>query len=553
MEADVPVLIVGGGPVGLTLAIDLARRGQRVLLVEQRTGPSEHPKATLLGSRSMELFRRWGLDEEIFAAAIPNEHPYYIVFTTRLAGQELHRFRSPSINEGRWRDPAALQRFRELQWSPYSKTQIGQQALEPVLRRHAERLKGLEMRHGWRCEGFTQHADHVLARLVEVATGEVREVRAQYLAVCEGGSGQLRRDLGIRRNGRGRMRSNVSFYFRSREFLPAHGLGLANLYFVFNPGSFGVFTAIDGVELWNYQYYFLDPTRSTEELDAAAILHRAMGKPFEFELLQTMHWHHHQSVARQWRIGRVFLAGDAAHLFAPTGGVGMNTGIGDACDLAWKLDAVLRGWGGEGLLESYEIERKPIAIRNSLISATNSDKIDMVMDETPEHIGESTPAADAARRELARKIRWLARQFNSAGTHLGYRYVDSPIIVADGTAEPPDDPSQLAPSSWPGMRAPHAWLQDGRSMLDVFGDGYVLLCFDALDRDDERLQGVAQRLGMPLTLQPLADESVAALYARRRVLVRPDGHVVWRGERLPDDLASLLDQVRGVAAAGARA
>jgi len=545
MNADVPVLVVGGGPVGLTLAIDLAQRGQRVLLVEQRDGPSEHPKATLLGSRSMELFRRWGLDEQIFAAAIPNEHPYYIVFTTQLAGQELHRFRSPSINEGRRREPAALQRFRELQWSPYSKTQIGQQALEPVLRRHAEQLPGLEMRHGWRCDGFAQHEDHVVAQLVELATGAVQHIRAQYLAVCEGGSGELRRSLGIRRNGRGRMRSNVSFFFRSKDFSSAHGLGLANLYFVFNPGSFGVFTAIDGAELWNYQYYFLDPTRSTEELDPTAILHRAMGKPFEFELLQTMHWHHHQSVARQWRVGRVFLAGDAAHLFAPTGGVGMNTGIGDACDLAWKLDAVLRGWGGEGLLESYEIERKPIAIRNSLISATNSDKIDMVMDETPEHIGGSTPVAEAARGELARKIRWLARQFNSAGTHLGYRYVDSPVIVPDGTAEPPDDPSQLTPSSWPGMRAPHAWLADGRSMLDLLGRNPVLLCFDAMDQADAQVQAAAQRLGMPLQLELVNDAVIARLYERRRVLVRPDGHVAWRGDRLPADVEGLLDQVRG--------
>ena len=420
----VPVLIVGGGPVGLTLGIDLAHRGQSALLVEERTEPSAHPKATLLGARSMEYFRRWGLDGPIFEAAVPNEHPYYIIFTTRLAGHELHRFRSPSINEGRYRDPVALLRHRELQWSPYSKTQIGQQALEPVLRGHAETLTPLQMRHGWRCEDFVQQADHVSATLTEIATGRRETVQAQYVIACDGGNGQIRRTLGIKRNGRGRMRSNVSFFFRSREFLETHGLGLANLYFVFSPGSFGVFTAIDGKELWNYQYYFLDPTRSTTEPDAADILHRAMGKPFEFELLQTMHWHHHQSVAREWRKDRVFLAGDAAHLFAPTGGVGMNTGIGDACDLGWKLDAVLRGWGGDSLLDSYERERKPIAIRNSLISATNSDKIDMVMDETPEGISDDSSAAMTAREHLARKIKWLARQFNSAGTHLGYRYVD---------------------------------------------------------------------------------------------------------------------------------
>lgn len=542
---ETPVLIVGGGPVGLTLGIDLAHRGQRSLLVEERTGPTPHPKATLLGSRSMELFRRWGLDEPIFAAAVPNAHPYYIIFTTRLAGQELHRFRSPSIDEGRHRDPAALQRFRELQWSPYSKTQIGQQALEPVLVEHARTLPQLEMRHGWRFESFEQHADHVLAQIVEVASGRRETVRAQYLAACDGGTGEIRRALGIRRNGRGRMRANVSFFFRSREFLEVHGLGLANLYFVFTPDSFGVFTAIDGVELWNYQYYFLDPAKTSENLDPQAILHRAVGKPFEFELLQTMHWHHHQSVARSWRDRRVFLAGDAAHLFAPTGGVGMNTGIGDACDLGWKLDAVLRGWGGARLLDSYEIERKPIAVRNSLISATNSDKIDMVMDETPVGIDQPGPEAEAARATLARKIKWLARQFNSAGTHLGYRYVDSPVIVADGTPEPPDDPMQVVPSTWPGSRAPHAWMADGRSTLDLFGRGWVLLRADAASADDARLVEAARALGLPLEVAELAEPAIRELYAARRVLVRPDGHVAWRGAAVPADAGALLDTVRG--------
>jgi 2-polyprenyl-6-methoxyphenol hydroxylase-like FAD-dependent oxidoreductase len=541
----VPVLIVGGGPVGLTLGIDLAHRGQSALLVEERTEPSAHPKATLLGARSMEYFRRWGLDGPIFEAAVPNEHPYYIIFTTRLAGHELHRFRSPSINEGRYRDPVALLRHRELQWSPYSKTQIGQQALEPVLRGHAETLTPLQMRHGWRCEDFVQQADHVSATLTEIATGRRETVQAQYVIACDGGNGQIRRTLGIKRNGRGRMRSNVSFFFRSREFLETHGLGLANLYFVFSPGSFGVFTAIDGKELWNYQYYFLDPTRSTTEPDAADILHRAMGKPFEFELLQTMHWHHHQSVAREWRKDRVFLAGDAAHLFAPTGGVGMNTGIGDACDLGWKLDAVLRGWGGDSLLDSYERERKPIAIRNSLISATNSDKIDMVMDETPEGISDDSSAAMTAREHLARKIKWLARQFNSAGTHLGYRYVDSPIIAPDGMPEPPDDPAQVIPSTWPGSRTPHAWLADGRSTLDLFGDGFVLLRLGTSQAGDQELIDAAHEARVPLRCIDLDDPDVATLYERRLVLVRPDGHVAWRGDTAPAEPLKLIDLIRG--------
>ena len=542
---ETPLLIVGGGPVGLTLGLDLAHRGQKALLVEERSGPGAHPKATLLGARSMELFRRWGIEDAVFAAAVPNDHPYYIIFTTRLAGQELHRFRSPSIAEGRNRDPAALARHRELNWSPYSKTQIGQQALEPVLLDHARTLPELEMRHGWRFEDFEQEDDGVIARIREVATGRDERVHAKYLVACDGGGGDIRRKLGIRRNGRGRMRGNVSFFFRSRDFLDVHGLGVANLYFVFTPDSFGVFTAIDGVELWNYQYYFLDPAKATETLDPKKILWRAMGKPFQFELLETMHWHHHQSVARTWRDGNVLLAGDAAHLFAPTGGVGMNTGIGDACDLGWKLDALLRGWGGDELLDSYEIERKPVAVRNSLISASNSDKIDMVMDETPDEIDVAGPEGDAARTLLARKIKWLARQFNSAGTHLGARYVDSPIIVADGTPEPPDDMTQVVPSSWPGMRAPHAWLPDGRSTLDLVGRDFVLLRFGAAEPGDDALPAAAQAVTMPLRIVDVDDAETAALYARRLVLVRPDGHVAWRGDALPADAAALVDTVRG--------
>lgn len=548
---EYPVVIVGAGPVGLTLGIDLARRGQRCLLIEERTQPTEHPKATLLGARSMELYRRWGLEAPIFAASVPNDHPYYIIFTTRLNGQELHRFRSPAITEARVRDPAALARHRELEWSPYAKTQIGQQALEPVLLEHARTLPGLEMRHGWRVTDFVQHPDHVIATMTQVATGRSEEVRALFLAGCDGGAGDIRRRLKIRRSGRGRMRGNMSFFFRSRDFLATHGLGMANLYFVFAPDSFGVFTAIDGRELWNYQYYFLDPAKATEDLDAETVLHRAMGCPFEFELLRTMHWHHHQSVAECWRSGRVFLAGDAAHLFAPTGGVGMNTGIGDACDLSWKLDAMLSGWGGAGLLESYEIERKPVAIRNSLVSATNSDKIDMVMNETPADIDDAGAAADARRAVLQRKIRWLARQFNSAGVHLGYRYIDSPVIAGDGSPEPPDDPSMVSQSTWPGCRAPHAWMRDGRSTLDLFGNGFVLVRFAVSNTQaagDAGLVATAHARGVPLVVEDIRDEpDIARLYERRLVLVRPDGHVAWRGDDVPADASSLVDLVRGAA------
>ncbi|MCX7370908.1 MAG: FAD-dependent monooxygenase [Alphaproteobacteria bacterium] len=520
----VPVLILGGGPVGLTLGIDLAHRGIPALLVEERTEPTRHPKATLLGARSMELFRRWGLDEAVYAACMPQQDGYFILFTDTLAGQEFLRFTSPAVDRIRARDPATIARFRELQWSPYGKTQIGQQALEPVLLEHARGLSALSMRHGAKLESFVDEGPRVRATL---STGET--ITADWLVACDGGASMARRQLGIGWIGRGRMRSNVSFLFRSPDFLAAHGKGLANLYFVFTKGSFGVFTAIDGRELWNYQFYWADPTRDDRLDDPRAILHRAMGRPFEAEILATTHWHHHQSVAQSWRAGRVLLAGDAAHLFVPTGGVGMNTGIGDAADLAWKLEATIRGWAGPRLLDSYEAERKPVAWRNSVISPNNSDRIDAVM-------AEAATGIDATR--LTERLRWMARQFNSAGTHLGYRYADSPIVVPDGTPEPPDDPNQVAPSTWPGSRLPHHWLDDGRSTLDLVGTRFTVL------GPAPGLAAALRACGAPVAEAAIPPEA-ATFFTAPCLLVRPDGHVAWRGAAEPVDAAVIAATVTG--------
>ncbi len=547
---ETPILIVGGGPVGLTLAGELGWRRCACTLVEERTEPTRHPKATLLGARSMEHFRRFGLTEAIYAAALPPEVNYFITFSTRLAGRELYRVTSPSIRETIERPPEVMKKYRELSWSPYYKTQIGQQAVEPVLWRFAEAQPGVTLQHGWRCAGFTDHGTHVESRIVDSADGREEIVRLRYLVACDGGASAIRRSLDIRMNGRGRMRANVSFYFRSADFLSIHGKGLGNLYFVFAPDAFGVFTAIDGRDFWNFQYYFLDPTKETEHLDARDVLTRAVGRPFDFELLGTQHWHHHQSVARRWRAGNVFLAGDAAHLFVPTGGVGMNTGIGDAVDLGWKLDAVLKGWGGAALLDSYEDERKPIAIRNSVISANNSDKIDMVMDEIGPEIEDDTPAGAAHRAAITGRIRWMARQFNSGGTHLGYRYVDSPVIVADGTPEPPDDFMQVVPSTWPGSRAPHAWLTAdttvrGTSTLDWFGRDYVLLHADGAAEAAALVAALRSR-GAPCSARRMPAE-IAVLYEKALVLVRPDGHVCWRGDIPPADPHAVAARVTGAA------
>jgi 2-polyprenyl-6-methoxyphenol hydroxylase-like FAD-dependent oxidoreductase len=450
-----------------------------------------------------------------------------------------------------------MARWRELHWSPFYKTQIGQQALEPVLWRFAQSQSGVNLRHGWRFDSFKEDDSGVTSLATDLSSGASHQIRSRWLVACDGGTSAIRRTLGIRYNGRGKMRANVSFYFRSREFLSIHGKGLGNLYFVFAPDSFGVFTAIDGIELWSFQYYFLDHSKSTESIDAREVLTRAVGRPFAFELCASTQWHHHQSVARQWRSagGRVFLAGDSAHLFVPTGGVGMNTGIGDAMDLGWKLAAFEAGQAGERLLDSYEIERKPIAVRNSVVSANNSDKIDMVMDEVPPEIDEDSPAGEAARARIIPRIRWMSRQFNSAGLHLGYRYIDSPVVAADGSPEPPDDPAQVVPSTWPGSRAPHAWLTAdqslrGASTLDWFGRDWVLVGASDTPADPAAparaaIEAACRVHGVELRHRTLPSPAHDRLYERRWVLVRPDGHVAWRGDALPESARPLIEQVLG--------
>ncbi len=543
---DTDVLVVGGGPVGLTMASEMARNGRSTMLVETRSGPTTHPKATLLGARSMEFYRRWGIDGTIYDAALPPDENYWIIFCTRLSGIELGRFGSPSINEVRHRPGGAEQRWPELAWSPYGKTQIGQLHLEPVLLDHARSLPSLDLRHGHRFVSFEDDGDGVTSEIESVESGERYSIRSRFLVACDGGTSTVRKALGIGFGGRGPWRSNVSFYFRSPDFLQRHGKGLGNLYFVFAPDSFGVFTAIDGHELWNYQLYFLDHDRDVDDIDPVEALHRAMGAPFDFELLATTHWNHHQSVAPEWRRGNVFLAGDAAHLFAPTGGVGMNTGIADAFDLAWKLEAVMAGWGGEQLLDSYENERRPVAWRNSQRSMLNSDTIDFVMSQVPDGIEDEGPEGDRKRTRLRSNIGWMARQFNSAGAHLGHRYARSPIVAPDGTLEPPDDLSTVVQSTWPGSRAPHAWLGDGRSTLDWFdGRRFTLYATAEATGSVDRLEQAFRARGVPISSCTSDLAEVQALYASPMVLVRPDGHVAWRGEALPDDLTDLIDRVTG--------
>lgn len=544
MNWEGDVLIAGAGPAGLALAADLGKRGVKCLVVEKRTEVTKHPRATLLGARSMEYYRRHGLANSILAAGLPTSYRYEIVFATRVAGKLLHHYSTPSPDEYMEMAEGKRPASPDSLWSPYFKVQIGQHALEPIVRDYVKTISAVDLRYGTELTSFTDTGSGIEATIADVKTKATGTVRARYLAACDGGRSMIRAQLGIPYTGRGAMRKNISFLFRSRDFLKHSTVGRGNLYFMFSPGTFGVFTMIDDKDLWNYQHYILDP-KDEENVDPATEIRDAMGCDFEFELLRQMHWSHHQSVANKYRSGNVFLVGDSAHLFCPTGGIGMNTAIADAFDLSWKLAATLSGWGGSKLLDSYEAERRPIGVRNTIAAAANADRVDSMMRMTPDNIDDDTPEGEAVREELRPRFKWLSKQFSTMGLHVGYRYAESPIIVGDGTMEPPDCPRIPVQSTWPGCRAPHAWIGHGRTTLDAYDSSKFVLVAQQPNGGEAAFTQAAAELKIPLEVTQFKSENARALYPEANVLVRPDGHVCWRGDVAPADAKQILKTVTG--------
>jgi hypothetical protein len=284
-----------------------------------------------------------------------------------------------------------------------------------------------------------------------------------------------------------------------------------------------------------------------DALNAPEKLRHALGENIPFELLDVRPWTGHCVVAEKYQVGRVFLAGDAAHLNWPTGGFGMNTGVGDAVDIGWKLAAMLQDWGGAQLLDSYTLERKPIAMINVSEAAEMRANYDNQTPFSPK-IGEADDEGRLLRdKARAAIMRTRAKEFqhDSAGIELGYRYEGSPICVSDGTPPPALDHGLYVPSTWPGVRAPHVWLKDGRSTLDLFGKGFTLLNLSGKATDTNAITRAANLIGLPLEVIALDEPQVRETYERNLVLVRPDGHVAWRGDAIPANAAEIIDKVRG--------
>ncbi|WP_424139551.1 FAD-dependent monooxygenase [Roseomonas chloroacetimidivorans] len=539
-----PVLIAGAGPVGLSLAMDLAWRGVPSVILDPNRTINPHPRAISIGVRTMEHYRRMGIAEDVIDAGVPRDRALDVVYVTRILDREIYRFEIPSIQDLATRGPELARGTPELAASPYYKTWTAQTPLEAVLRRQLAARPQVGMRLGWRLESFREDPGSVEAIIVEDGTGERQRITGSYLVGCDGAASVVRKQLGIRLEGQGTLGAARGVYFRAPELDRRLGRRPGVMYWVLAPDSAGVVYTIDGGGEWVLNRYY----QQENELpaDPRVMVQRALGETIEVEILSDQNWLPRQLVAERYGSRRVFLAGDACHLFVPTGGFGMNTGIGDAVDLGWKIAAVLEGWGGPDLLSTYEAERRPIGIHNTLEAADNYFRSGELFADIGD-IEEDGPRGEATRARVAAKLPTKLKHFAPIGVHLGYRYTASPLIIPDGTPEPPHEAAAYTPTARPGHRAPHLWLRPGQSTLDLFGRGFTLLNLGEDESVSREFLAAAAARGMPLAVAAIADGEVRRLYQRRLVLVRPDGHVAWRGDTLSGAAGPLLDRVRGAA------
>ena len=532
-----PILIVGGGPVGLALASDLGLRGTSCLLIEQGEGLPDHPRATALNSRSMEFMRRWGIADAVHAAGTPDDFPHTALYCTTLSGFEIARIDRPH-HGGRGASTT----------SPERAQRCNQIWLDPILRDLAMSFASVDLRYRWRFEALTQERDHVAATVRDLARDELHRIVAQYVIDCSGGHSLIRRQLDLTMSGSPYTGYFLSIFVKAPQLWTHHAMGKAALInFVEPEGLWRNLVILDGRELYRFgvrgkQYY-----DAPDKADCERLFTEVVGKNVPHEFISVCRWVARNVVSDNYRRGRIFFAGDAAHLNHPSSGLGLNTGLGDAVDLGWKLTAMLAGWGGSALLESYEIERQPVGRRN-ISHADVSHAGDREREPAPE-IFEDTQAGAQARRRMGEAIvSSMTRKFITDGLALGYRYDPSPICLNEAGAAAHDAIEDYHPNAVTGSRAPHAWLGDGRSLIDLYGRGFTLLRFGEAAPDVSAIERAFKDRNVPLSVASVIDPAIASLYERRLVLVRPDGHVAWRSDAPPADPLALVERVRGASA-----
>jgi len=541
---DTDVLVVGAGPVGLTLAMDLAARGVQVAIAEiRRYAEPPNVKCNHVAARTMERFRRLGVAHKLRDAGLPADYPNDVVFRTSLCGIELTRIPIPCRAER-----YTSREGPDTWWpTPEPPHRINQLFLEPILLEHTGTLPGVTLSNRTQVTGFTQHEDMVEATLLDLDTRQERRVRCRYLVGCDGGSSMVRKAIGAKLEGTPVIQRVQSTYIRApdlRALLPGKP---AWSYYAVNPRRCGTVFAIDGQETWLVHNHLNPDEPEFDSVDRDWSIRQILGvgEDFAYEVITKEDWVGRRLVADRFRDRNVFIAGDAAHLWVPYAGYGMNAGIADALNLSWLLAARVQGWGAEAILDAYEAERQPITMQVSNFAMDHAAKMIKARRAVPANIEAQDADGERAREEVGREAHALnVQQFCCAGLNFGYYYEGSPIIASDGEAPPPYTMGDFTPSTVPGCRAPHFWLADGRSLYDAFGQGYTLLRLD--ERVDvEPLLAVARALRLPLSVVDVAGAQVPAAYRHKLVICRDDQHVAWRGGAIPADPLALLDRLRG--------
>lgn len=530
------VLIVGAGPVGLTLAIDLGQKGARCTLIEKKEAPEFLPKMERCNARTMEIFRRMGLSEKIRKAGLDASVPMDVYVVLAMNEPPLLRLPYPSVNEAL----AEIRKSEDASQPLEAYQLISQYTLEPLLKSVAEELPTVNVCYGTEFLSLEQDEGGVTARTT-TKDGDVT-YRAKYVVGCDGGASPVRKQLGIKLRGEGNLLHLRQALYYSEELYNRIPLGDG-------PGRGRHYHVADGQATFlimqdSTKHWTLHAVVEKDE-DMAAQFEKAVGAPVDYQMLYVGQWKQNLLLADNYGSGRVFLAGDAAHLVIPTGGLGMNTGVGDAVDLGWKLAATLEGWGGPNLLRSYEIERRQVGDRNVGASRYASLGRRKWRSQYRPDIRDNTPAGQATRDNLAGVADTEQRKTNEMiGAELGYRYVGSPVITDE-----PGGPEHLFreyhPTTWPGARLPHLWLGDNDPVQDRIGAGYTMLRLGGTQIDTSGIEGAFKARGVPYQTLDIASQRARDIYGYDLVLVRPDMHVVWRGKAAPDDAEALAAMATG--------
>jgi 2-polyprenyl-6-methoxyphenol hydroxylase-like FAD-dependent oxidoreductase len=542
-DVDANVLIVGAGPVGLTLAIDLAWRGIEVTVVEARAAaePPE-PKCNHVGARTMEIFRRLGLAEKIRNSGLPADYPHDISYRTAFTGEELTRIPIPCR-----RDRFTRKDGPDCNWpTPEPPHRINQIFLEPILFEHAAADRRVRILNRTSVDDVRIGDDFAEVQLRDLKTNAATSMRCRYLIGCDGARSVVRKAIGATFEGDAVIQRVQSTYIRSRELIsrqhtaPAWGTG------AINPRRSGMVYAIDGRERWLVHNYMRPGEGDFEAVDRDACIRAILGvgADFKYEVISKEDWVGRRLIADRFRNANAFIAGDAAHIWVPYAGYGMNAGIADATNLSWMLAAHLNGWAPASILDAYEAERLPITSQVSRFAMSHAEAEIRRRGAVPETIEEASATGERVRREIGQLTYEInVQQYACAGLNFGSYYDRSPIIAYDGATPPAYTMGSFTPSTVPGCRTHHLWCADGTSLYDRIGPEFTLLRFDpALDVGP--LRCAAETRNVPLDiLDVTAPDEIMREGAL--VLSRPDQHVAWRGHRAPADPLSLIDHIRG--------